>query len=209
MFGSSRKDEVFYSAFRDQSQIAVDVADAFSAMLVDLPSRERYADTIKDHRRRAGTILRKTVRLIHTTWITPLDRHHIHELTTTLDGVSTLVDSTAARMVVFGIGDGRAESVALAREASDCCKRVHEVTELLPKLTKENAERVMALAGEIHEIEGKADETHSQALARLFDGSCEPLTVMKWREVFDNLELVTNLCRDISTLFEAIVLESA
>jgi uncharacterized protein Yka (UPF0111/DUF47 family) len=97
----------------------------------------------------------------------------------------------------------------LGREVSESCKRVHQATELLPKLTKENAERVMTLAGEIHEFEGKADETHRRALARLFDGSTQPLEVMKWREIFDNLELVTNLCRDVATLFEAIVLESA
>ncbi len=86
---------------------------------------------------------------------------------------------------------------------------MHEVTELLPKLTKEHAERVMTAAGEIHEIEGQADETHRRALATLFDGTSDPLTVMKWREIFDNLEQATNLCRDVSTLFEGIVLESA
>jgi uncharacterized protein Yka (UPF0111/DUF47 family) len=209
MFGSSRKDEVFYGAFREEARIAVDVAGAFSAMLVDLSSRERYARDIKQQRRSATALLKKTVRLIHTTWITPLDRHQIHELITNLDGVSALTESTASRVVLFGIGEARSESRDLARHVDECCKRVHEVTELLPKLTKEHAERVMTAAGEIHEIEGQADETHRRALATLFDGTSDPLTVMKWREIFDNLEQATNLCRDVSTLFEAIVLESA
>jgi uncharacterized protein Yka (UPF0111/DUF47 family) len=209
MFGSSRKDEVFFGAFRDQAQIAREMADAFNAMLLDLASRERYASAIKERRGRAGVILRKTVRELHTTWITPLDRHHIHELITTLDGVTALIDSTASRVVVFAIGETRDEVADLGRQVTESTRRVHQATELLPKLTKDNAERVMGLAGEIHELEGKADETHRRALARLFDGSTEALVVLKWREIFDNLELVTNLCRDVATLFEAIVLESA
>jgi uncharacterized protein Yka (UPF0111/DUF47 family) len=209
MFGSSRKDEVFYGAFRELAQIALDASGAMSAILGDPASGERQASVIKEQRRRADAILKKTVRHLHTTWITPLDRHQIHELLTSLDGVTTLADSTASRVVLFGIREARRESRDLAAHVTECCKRVREGTDLLPKLSKEHAERVMTLAGEVHELEGKSDETHRRALAGIFDGRCEPLTVMKWREIFDNLEQATNLCRDVSTLFEAIVLESA
>jgi uncharacterized protein Yka (UPF0111/DUF47 family) len=209
MFGSSHKDALFYDAFREQAQIAVDAAGTFSALLDDLASAERMAAAIKEHRRRADAILSKTVRQLHSTWITPLDRHHIHELVIGLAGVITLLDSTASRVVLFGIRDSRPESRDLARDVEESCRRVREVTGLLPKLAKDHAERVMTLAGEIHELEGKADETHRRALATLFDGSSDPLTVMKWREILDNLEQATNLCMGVSKLFEAIVLENA
>jgi uncharacterized protein Yka (UPF0111/DUF47 family) len=209
MFGSARKDELFYGAFRELSQVVLEASGAVSTMLGDLASGERLASLIRDRRCRADAILKKTVHHLHTTWITPLDRHQIHELVIRLDGIITLADSTASRVLLFGIRESRGESRDLAGYVNDCCTRVRELTDLLPKLSKEHAERVMTLAGEIHELEGKADETHRRALAAIFDGSCDPLTVMKWREIFDNLEGATNLCQDISKLFEAIVLESA
>ena len=107
------------------------------------------------------------------------------------------------------IGTFLRQLLLFARQLIECCERVREGTQLLPQLSKDHAARVMALAGEIHEIEGRADETHRRALGSLFDGSSDPLTVMKWREIFDNLELATNHCRDVSRLFEAVVLENA
>jgi uncharacterized protein len=72
----------------------------------------------------------------------------------------------------------------------------------------------MRLAAQIHELEGLADAVHRRALAALFDGSdadarIDPLTVMKWRDVFERLEQTTDLCKQLAALFEAIVLENA
>lgn len=209
MFGSSHKDAVFYGAFREQAHIAVATAGGLTGIFDDLASAERRAADIHDGRLRARELLRKTIHLLHATWITPLDRHHIHELAIGFDGVISLVDTTASRVVLFGIREARGESRALAGDVEQCCEKMRQATEILPKLSKDHASRIMGLAGEIHELEGKADERHRQALAKLFDGSTDPLTVMKWRELFDNLERATDVCRDVSTLLEAIVLENA
>jgi uncharacterized protein Yka (UPF0111/DUF47 family) len=209
MFGGSSKDEVFYNAFRDEAQLALDASTKFCRMLDDVSGAERVLSAIRDDKRRADALVRKTVRELHTTWITPLDRHHIHELVVGVDGVLALINSTAVRVVLFRIREVRSDARALANDVAEACKRLLAVTGLLPKLSKGNAEEVMRLAGEIHEIEGRSDEVHQRALATLFDGSTEPLEVMKWREIFDNLETATNLCRDVAKLFEAIVLENA
>ncbi len=209
MFNSSRKDEMFYGAFREQSRHVCEAAVACRAMFDDLSSSDRVGKVISEHRRSAGAILKQTVRLLHSIWITPLDRHQIHSLVSSLDGVVSLIDAATSRVVLFGIRDARGESLDLAGQVNESCQRVAEAIELLPKLSKDRAQKMLSLAGEIHEIEGRADETHRRALAALFDGSCEPLTVMKWQSIFDNLEQATDLCRDVSQLFEAIVLENA
>ncbi|MGA7122525.1 MAG: DUF47 family protein [Polyangiaceae bacterium] len=209
MFGGSRKDALFYEAFRSQAQVAVDAASKFATILEDLSGAERVASAVAEDEKRGAAILRRTVRELHSTWITPLDRHHIHELVTAIDGVISLIGSTAMRVVVFRIREARPEATELARDLSEACLRVRQATDLLPRLSKSTSEEVMVLAGQIHELEGRADETHRRALAALFDGGTDPLTVMKWRELLDNLEQATDLCRDVALLFEAIVLENA
>jgi uncharacterized protein Yka (UPF0111/DUF47 family) len=203
------KDEVFYGAFRELAAAALDAAGKTVALLEDLASAPTAARPIAEARRSGQAVVRRAMRELHSIWITPIDRHHIHELIAGLDGVLALVDSTAARMVLFGMRETRAELPDLARQVCEACKRLREVTDLLPKLSKGNAAEVMRLVGEIHEVAAKADETHRRALASLFDGSSDPLMVMKWREVLDNLEKATNLCRAVAELFEAIVLENA
>lgn len=209
MFGGSKKDQIFYGAFRDQAKVALDAAMKFATLLEDVEAAESVASAIRSDKKRGAEIFRQTVRELHATWITPLDRHHIHELVENIDIVLKLIDSTATRMVLFKIREVRTDARELAKLVVDACQRIYSTTELLPKLSKANAEEVIRLAGELHEVEGRSDAVHQRALGALFDGSCEPLQVMKWREVFDNLEHATNVCRDVAHLFEGIVLENA
>ena len=209
MFGGSRKDETFYAAFRDQAQLALDASRKFGIMLNDMASAEGAAADIAQDEKRADGVLRRTVRELHSTWITPLDRHHIHELVLALDGVLGLIDATATRAVIFAVREARGEAKELARNLSEACERIRRATDLLPKLSKPNAEEIIRLVSEVHEIEGHADEAHRRGLADLFDGRTDPLTVMKWREIFDNLAQATDLCQEVARLFEAIVLENA
>jgi uncharacterized protein Yka (UPF0111/DUF47 family) len=209
MFGGSRKDKIFYDAFRDQAQVARDAATKFAAMLEDLGSAPQLRTDIRHDKQRGDEILRHTLRELHGTWITPLDRHHIHELVDSIDKVLTLLDSTATRVVLFGIKQARPESHELARHVIEVCGCVCSSVALVPKLSRENAEEVLRLAGDIHTIEGRSEEVHQRALTSLFDGSNDPLQVMKWREVFDNLQSATSLCRNVARLFEAIVIANA
>jgi uncharacterized protein Yka (UPF0111/DUF47 family) len=209
MFGSSKKDHLFYDAFRDLAKVAVDAATKFTKLLDDVQSAQRVAESIREDKKRGDEIFRRTLRELHATWITPLDRPRIHELVAGVAGVLKLIDSTATRIILFGIREVRADAQDLAKNLADACQRILATMELIPKLSKDHAEQIIRLAGEIHEIEGRSDAVHQRALSSIFDGSCEPLQVMKWREVFDNLEDATNVCRDIAHLFEAIVLENA
>jgi uncharacterized protein Yka (UPF0111/DUF47 family) len=209
MFGASTKDEIFYGAFREQAQLAVDASTKFGALLDNIAAPDGAVESIRQDGKRADAILRRTVRELHATWITPLDRHQIHELVVALSGVLTLIGSTAIRLVLFGVTDVREEARDLARDLGDACKRIRAATDLVPKLSKGNADELIRLVGEVHEIEGKADEAYRRGLARLFAADADPLTVLKWREVFDNLERAVDLCRDVAAMFEGIVLENA
>jgi uncharacterized protein len=209
MFGASKKDETFYGAFRDEAELAVSAAKAFAALLGDIASSEKPLASIQEDEKRARATLRRTIRELHTTWITPLDRHHIHELVLGIDRVIDLIHATAVRVTLFGIREARPDAKEMAQLMLDACARIRKATDLLPKLTKEHAEEVMRLVGEVHEIEGRADETHRRGLAQLFEGGTDPLTVIKWREVLDNLDAAVDVCREVAQIFEAIVLENA
>ncbi|HEY4013794.1 MAG TPA: DUF47 family protein [Polyangiaceae bacterium] len=210
MFGTSRsKDHIFYDAFRDQADASVHAATGLAEMLADPAVTDRAAAAIADAGKRGGDISRSAIRTLHETWITPIDRHHIHELILGIDAITHLIDSTAARIVVFKIAEPRSESKDLAHDVKLACGHLRSATDLLPKLSTKSAAEMLRLAGEIHAIEGKADETHRRALAAVFDGGCDAVTIMKWRDVFDRLEQVTDLCHDVASLLQAIVLENA
>jgi len=45
-------------------------------------------------------------------------------------------------------------------------------------------------------------------MSRLFDGSTEPLEVIKWKELFDYIEEAIDGCEDVGNVLERIVLKN-
>src|SRR5438034_4092 len=68
---------------------------------------------------------------------------------------------------------------------------------------------VSAKAKRIKEIEHEADSILRNAVARLFDEQADVLTVIKWKEIYENLENATDRCEDVANIIEGVVLEHA
>jgi hypothetical protein len=62
---------------------------------------------------------------------------------------------------------------------------------------------------EINRLENEADEEYRRGLAELFKGGYDALTVLKLRDIIDNLESATDRCEDVANILEGIVLEYA
>ena len=45
-------------------------------------------------------------------------------------------------------------------------------------------------------------------MARLFDEEKDPVTIIKWKEIYENLEIATDRCEDVANIIEGIVLEN-
>ena len=61
---------------------------------------------------------------------------------------------------------------------------------------------------EIHHKESVGDDNHHAAMSRLFDGSTEPLEVIKWKELYDYIEEAIDGCEDVGNTLERIVLKN-
>jgi uncharacterized protein Yka (UPF0111/DUF47 family) len=68
---------------------------------------------------------------------------------------------------------------------------------------------MLDLCVEINRLENEADADYRRALAELFRGAYDALSVMKWRDIIDNLEAATDRCEDVANILEGIVLEYA
>ncbi|MEK7703902.1 MAG: DUF47 family protein, partial [Myxococcota bacterium] len=72
-----------------------------------------------------------------------------------------------------------------------------------------HTEKVQRLCIEINRLENESDTILRIALARLFREEKNPITVIKWKEVFEILETATDRCEDVAELIEGVVLEHA
>jgi hypothetical protein len=86
-------------------------------------------------------------------------------------------------------------AVAL-REAVHRLRKTRKLSELSDKLI------------EIHRLENVGDDQNHAAMSNLFSGATDPLTVMKWKELYDLVEAAIDGCEDVGNTLERIVLKN-
>src|SRR5437870_4649257 len=141
MFGSSKaRDDVFFRTFSEHATRSVEAAKLLMQMFADLGNKERLAMDISEKEGAGDRLTHETVKRLHETWITPLDRYDIHGLISKLDDVLDLIEAVAERVVLFEITEVRPEATELARVLLKACEDMHRAMLLMPTLAKRSKE---------------------------------------------------------------------
>jgi uncharacterized protein len=207
MFGIGQKksDRTFYDAFANHAAKSVEAAGLLVQMLREPARATELAKAVGEVESAGDKITHETIAALHQTWITPLDRADIHALITSLDDVLDLIEAVSERLLIYRITESPDFVDKLADVVLRGTQAVEKAVRLLPQVKR--PKEMLDLCIEINRLENEADNEYRRALGTLFDGGFEPLAVLKWRDLIDNLESATDRCEDVANILEGIVLE--
>src|SRR5262249_10460941 len=131
-----------------------------------------------------------------------------HALITRLDDVLDLIEAASERIVLFEIAEPTPESKELGEALVGSCLAIADAIRSLCDV-KQKGKRLLELCIEINKQENKADVVYRTALSRLFKYEKDPILVMKWRDIYDQLENAADVCEDVANIIEGVVLEHA
>ena len=200
----------FFELFNQHGDYIVAGARAFILLIqnyADLTLREKYANDVGTAERQADRITAEVNRLLHKTFITPIDREDIHKLITTMDDILDLTEDVAHSIFLYDIKSVTPEAQKLADICVACGEKVKATVALLPKM--ENSTEMLALCNEIDKLESDADHVMRAAMAKLFREEPDVRNVIKLKEIYELLESVTDKCEDVANIIEGIIVENA
>ncbi len=158
----------------------------------------------------ADKITAEVNRLLHKTFITPIDREQIHGLINAMDDVLDLLQDATETLSLYDVREITAEVVHLGALAVRCCERVVHVVTLMPKLGQATtAEAALKICEEIDHLESDADRMLRAAMSRLFREQADVRELIKLKAIYEQLESITDRCEDVANLIEGVVLESS
>ena len=198
----------FFDLFNAHAGQIVRAAHELKALMESYDEREQHARMIDEAEHAADRITAETIRLLHKSFITPIDRDHIHQLVNAMDDICDLIQDTSESTSMYDVRAVSQESVRLADIAVKCCERVRDMVELLGK-DGGNFEAILKTGEEIDRLESDADRVLRSALSRLFRDEQDVREIIKMRAVYELLEAITDRCLDVANLAEAISLENA
>ena len=197
------KDEGFFDLFDGLAERMTRSASVLNDLFSEPTRHDFYAGQIKELEHQADEITHEIMIRLDRSFVTPLDREDIHALATQLDNVVDLMDGTARRTVMFHLADRREPAKQLTRlliKATGAIKEaVHKVRQ--PK-------EVARIGREMKEIEEAGDAVFSDAVGALFHNATDALEVLKWKELYDNLEHALDECEDVLNVLESISIKN-
>jgi len=200
-------DRSFFAHFEAQGKKTVEGCKAFQQMIDDPTGLESKAERIKQIEHECDEITHAVVSALHKTFITPIDRNDIYRLITKMDDIMDLVEAASERIALYDIRAMTKEAGDLARCLVSSAEHVAGAVEGIKDLGKPAG--ILEHCVEINRLENVADGLLRGALARLFREEKDPISVIKWKEIYETLEAATDRCEDVANVLEGVVLENS
>lgn len=160
---------------------------------------------IKDIEHQGDDLTHAILKKLNQTFITPFDREDIHRLASSVDDVLDFINAAAERMMLYKIHNPPPEAGKLA----EIIVRQSEEIAAAMSLLEKDQEGVLAHCVKVNQFENEADTVCRAAIGALFEHEKDPITLIKFKELFEVLETATDKAEDAANVMEAVVLKSA
>ena len=201
------RDEKFFDLFISVAALSVEAAKLQLDLLrAESVRRGPIVDAIKRLEHEADQITHEVVTRLDRVFITPLDREDIHLLASRLDDVVDLIDGAAHRVQMYRAGAAPEGAVLLGDVV---VRGTQELLIAVQSLEKNKDRSVLEACARVKRLEEEGDSLYHEWVARLFDGSPDPLMVIKWKEIYDTLEKTLDHMEDAGNVLESISIKHA
>jgi predicted phosphate transport protein (TIGR00153 family) len=199
------KETSFFDFFEQHATLTVEGAKEFLSLVTTGANIDTKARRIHDIEHETDVITHRCVETLHKTFITPIDRDNIHRLITRMDDIMDFVEAAAERVALYEITVMTPE----VRDLADVLLRATQQVELAMKGLRDlkHPQNILKLCIDINRLENESDQILRRAVARLFKEEKDPIVIIKWKEIYENLENAADRCEDVANIIEGVILE--
>ena len=205
MFRLLPRDENFFDLFEEQAGHIVSASRVLEELTLNYPSAQAKVQQIRDLEHAGDAITHEVVRRLNTTFVTPIDREDIYALASCLDDVLDLIDAVADRLLLYKIKTPTDGWIAMGKIIVKTAEETDRAVRCLRTLSQEYRKHSI----EVNRLENEADRLLRDELAALFEGVTDAIEIIKWKELYETMEAVTDRCEDVLNVIEGITLKMA
>jgi len=195
----------FYNLFEESAQKLVAASEVLTDLLEHFENVEMKARRMKELEHEADNITHDIYKQVHQTFVTPLDREDIAALAQRMDDIMDFMEGASTAMMVYGVSEPTPAARSLADLIRLQCVQVERAIALLRD--GRHLRRILDQLKEVNRLENEADSLFLKATAELFAGEISVIDIIKWRDIYDQLERATDSAEQVAHVLEAIVLK--
>ncbi|MCI1248796.1 MAG: DUF47 family protein [Megasphaera sp.] len=202
------KEEKFFTLLDQHAALSAEAADLLRQAMNDEITKEEALAKIDALADRADELVMETMKRLQKTFITPMDREDIQQLIDQLDTAIDNISEIMDKMCMYHIGeatDGAKKMTSIAAKAmKEICKSIGYMKDL-----KKSYLKVEARSKKVLKLEQDCDDLYHEEMAKLFTECKDPIEIIKWKEILQSVEDITDDCENLVITFRRVVLKYA
>lgn len=197
------QNRAFYELFDRAAANLVETAELLVELLEHYPDRSQLVARIKDREHVGDDVTHEIVLMLNKTFVTPIDREDVYDLASALDDICDLMDQVADELSLYRVESVQPAAVEQARVVRRAVVILAEAIAALDGL-RDIGDLLVA----IHTLEDEGDRIVRDAVAGLFANGLDPLVVIRWKDIYQDLEQAIDGCERAAHVLESVYLKN-
>jgi len=167
-----------------------------------------YAKKIQDLEHKADAICHRLTQEAEQTFITPIDREDIHLLANSLDNIIDYIEDISSKLLFFN------KKIKHTKESRELITLIHKASTVIAALVglmqyrdRYHADMKRSIT-KIHTLEHDGDVVFRSAMKNLFTKEKNPITIIQWKDLYENLELIMDECEKTADIISIIIIKN-
>jgi len=199
------KEMKFFDMFDHQASNAVAASQLFKELSQTGKFDDEGVRKMRDIEHEGDTITHEIISNLNRTFITPIDREDIHSLTSKLDDVVDLIHAITKRMRLYQLLEVNSGLIQFADVIEQSTHALANAIKELRELKRYN--RILEYCIEINTLENIGDQIREVVISKLLEGTKDPITIIKWKEIYEVAETTLDKCEDVANIVESIIVK--
>lgn len=206
MFNFNKTDPFFTALLQiaEHVQEAVHYADNFK--IESVADLKEVSIKLKNYEREGDTLIYELTTKLNTSFMTPIEREDILQLSIKMDDILDGIEHFAAHLEMFSLTEID-EYVHAFME--NIVKSTDEIVKALQLLSKKKLVEMRDHAVLIKQLESICDEIYRTSIKQLFIKEKDPIRIIQFKDIYEQLEDIADYCEDVANTIETIIMRNA
>ncbi|WP_062106421.1 DUF47 domain-containing protein [Bacillus niameyensis] len=174
--------------------------------LNNLEDLKIFSEKMKEFETKGDTLVHQVIQDLNNVFITPIEREDILALAMNMDDILDGLEQTAALFDMYSIVQADEYMLQFVNAIQ---KGVEEIEKAIHLLSQKKLSQISEHAIKIKDYESQCDAILRISIKHLFQIEKDPIRIIQYKEIYEELEEVADYCQNVANTFEAIIMKNA
>lgn len=210
---AKKKEVNYFEMMEDAMRHACDISDRLLELIRDFGQEgtreELHArlDAIHEIEHDGDRVHDEIIYELNRAFITPIDREDILLVAHDIDKITDNIENVAFRLWMFNVTALRPEMQEFVELIRKCCGKAAEVLAEFGNFKKSKV--ILTLIRQLSEYEHEGDTLYRTAVKNLFTNETDLLEIQKWRELYHDMEICFDTCKEMAQSVENAIVKNS